>query len=151
MSTRVKSAITGSGAALPGRVITNTDLEKIVDTNDEWIVSRTGVRERRKLEDGLSSVDLAEKAAEEVKKTIEECGGSAVIVKANVSQYDECEKVVKCAIDHFKRIDILINNAGITRDNLLARMKVEELLILLLWQIFMVTAVRQIMLRQKVK
>ena len=65
-------------------------------------------------------------AAEEVLKTIEECGGSAAIVKANVSQYTECEEIVKCAIDHFKRIDILINNAGITRDNLLARMKAEE-------------------------
>lgn len=65
-------------------------------------------------------------AAEEVKKTIEECGASAAIVRANVSQYNECEKIVKCAIDHFKRIDILINNAGITRDNLLARMKAEE-------------------------
>ena len=65
-------------------------------------------------------------AAEEVKKTIEESGGSAVIFKADVSLYNECEGLIKCAIDHFKRIDILINNAGVTRDNLLARMKVEE-------------------------
>lgn len=65
-------------------------------------------------------------AAEEVLKTIEEYGGSAATVKADVSQYKECEEIVKCAIDHFKRIDILINNAGITRDNLLARMKAEE-------------------------
>ena len=65
MSNRVKSVITGSGAALPERVITNNDLEKMVDTNDEWILSRTGIRERRKLEDGLSSVDLADRAAVE--------------------------------------------------------------------------------------
>lgn len=63
MSNRVKSVITGSGAALPERVITNNDLEKMVDTSDEWILSRTGIRERRKLEGGLSSVDLADKAA----------------------------------------------------------------------------------------
>jgi 3-oxoacyl-[acyl-carrier-protein] synthase-3 len=33
--------------AVPDRVLTNADLEKMVDTNDEWIVSRTGIRERR--------------------------------------------------------------------------------------------------------
>jgi len=50
---------------VPGQVITNSDLEKMVETSNEWIVSRTGIRERRKLEDGLSSVDLAEKASRE--------------------------------------------------------------------------------------
>lgn len=65
MSNWIKAVITGSGAALPEQVITNNDLEKMVDTSDEWIVSRTGIRERRKLEDGLSSVDLTEKAAVE--------------------------------------------------------------------------------------
>ncbi|MDW7739910.1 MAG: beta-ketoacyl-ACP synthase III [Bacillota bacterium] len=66
---RNKNAIiTGTGAALPEQVITNADLEKIVDTSDEWIVSRTGIRERRKLEEGLSSVDLSEKAAKEALK-----------------------------------------------------------------------------------
>lgn len=39
--------ILGTGSALPTRVLTNADLEKIVETNDEWIVSRTGIRERR--------------------------------------------------------------------------------------------------------
>lgn len=65
-------------------------------------------------------------AAEEVKETIQEFGGSAVIIGADVSNYKDCEDIVQSAIDHFKRIDILINNAGITRDNLLARMKMEE-------------------------
>ncbi len=41
------AAITGWGRYLPERVLTNADLEKLVDTNDEWIVSRTGIRERR--------------------------------------------------------------------------------------------------------
>ncbi len=65
-------------------------------------------------------------AAAEVKKIIESEGGAALIVKADVSDFNQCEMMVKSAIDHFKRIDILINNAGITRDNLLARMKVDE-------------------------
>src|SRR6185437_8689315 len=40
------SAITGWGMAVPARILTNADLERIVDTSDEWIVSRTGIRER---------------------------------------------------------------------------------------------------------
>ena len=39
--------ITGWGMSVPERVLTNDDLAKIVDTNDEWIQSRTGIRERR--------------------------------------------------------------------------------------------------------
>ena len=65
-------------------------------------------------------------AAETVKQQIEESGGVAVTVKADVTEYGQCEQLVQSAIDHFKRIDILINNAGIPRDNLLARMKEEE-------------------------
>jgi 3-oxoacyl-[acyl-carrier protein] reductase len=67
-----------------------------------------------------------EAAADEVREKIEAFGGSAVTVKADVSDYSQCESLILSAIDHFKRIDILINNAGITRDNLLARMKAEE-------------------------
>lgn len=59
------SVVTGTGAALPDQVITNRDLEKMVETSNEWIVSRTGIRERRKLEEGLSNVDLSERAARE--------------------------------------------------------------------------------------
>ncbi len=67
-----------------------------------------------------------EAAAEAVKKEIEGFGGSALVVRADVSDYSQCEHLIKSAVDHFKRIDILVNNAGITRDNLLARMKTEE-------------------------
>ncbi len=49
----------GTGAALPEKVLTNTDLEKLVDTSDEWIVQRTGIRERRVLSDGESTSDIA--------------------------------------------------------------------------------------------
>ena len=57
------AAITGCGAALPERRLTNRDLEKMVDTSDRWILERTGIRERRLLEEGLSTVDLSERAA----------------------------------------------------------------------------------------
>ncbi len=65
-------------------------------------------------------------AAEEVKKQIEDSGGAAVTIQADVTDYNQCESMIQNTIEHFGRIDILVNNAGITRDNLLARMKAEE-------------------------
>lgn len=47
-------------------------------------------------------------------------------VKGNVAQFPDCEKLVDASLDKFSRIDILINNAGITRDNLLMRMSDDE-------------------------
>jgi 3-oxoacyl-[acyl-carrier-protein] synthase-3 len=47
MSAPVRAQIIGTGAALPERVVTNADLERIVDTSDEWITTRTGISERR--------------------------------------------------------------------------------------------------------
>ena len=51
----LKAAITGIHGYVPEDVVTNADLEKIVETNDEWITSRTGIKERRILRDGASS------------------------------------------------------------------------------------------------
>jgi 3-oxoacyl-[acyl-carrier-protein] synthase III len=55
--------ITGWGMAVPARVLTNEDLEKMVDTNDEWIQSRTGIRERHIVNDEESTASLAKDAA----------------------------------------------------------------------------------------
>ena len=55
--------ILGTGLAVPGRVLTNAELETMVDTSDEWIVSRTGIRERRIAEEGESSSQFAREAA----------------------------------------------------------------------------------------
>ena len=41
------AVITGTGSSVPERVVTNQDLEKLVETSDDWIVARTGIRERR--------------------------------------------------------------------------------------------------------
>lgn len=57
------AAITGWGMAVPERVLTNTDLERIVDTSDEWIRSRTGVTERHVLSDGEKPSELGARAA----------------------------------------------------------------------------------------
>src|SRR5438270_4812102 len=53
------AAITGWGSAVPEKVLTNADLEKLVDTSDEWITSRTGIRERRIVSEGESTTTLA--------------------------------------------------------------------------------------------
>ena len=56
-------SIIGTGSYLPERVLTNAALEKMVDTSDEWIITRTGIRERRIAADGEHTSDLAAKAA----------------------------------------------------------------------------------------
>lgn len=56
------AAITGVGSYLPERVLTNEDLEQLVETSDEWITSRTGIRERHLAEPGEATSDLAARA-----------------------------------------------------------------------------------------
>ena len=63
MHTLIYSRIAGTGSYLPEKVVTNADLEKIVETTDEWIASRTGIRERRRAADGETTGDLAFYAA----------------------------------------------------------------------------------------
>ena len=66
--------ITGIGAYAPERVLTNADLERMVDTSDEWIVTRTGIRERHIAEPEQAASDLALPAAREA---LEEAGVAA--------------------------------------------------------------------------
>jgi len=63
MSEIQKIAITGLGSFLPEKILSNADLEKMVDTSDEWILKRTGIRQRRIVEDGVATSDLAAKAS----------------------------------------------------------------------------------------
>jgi 3-oxoacyl-[acyl-carrier-protein] synthase III len=61
---QIYARIIATGSALPERVVTNADLEKIVDTSDEWIHSRTGIRQRHIAADGETTGDLAFLAAQ---------------------------------------------------------------------------------------
>ena len=63
MSRRLAAKITGVAGYVPPRIMTNADLEKLVDTNDEWIRTRTGIRERHAVEHGTASSHLATEAA----------------------------------------------------------------------------------------
>jgi 3-oxoacyl-[acyl-carrier-protein] synthase-3 len=58
----IYSRISGTGSYLPEKVVTNKDLEKIMDTDDQWIRERTGIRERRIVGEGESTTTLAEQA-----------------------------------------------------------------------------------------
>jgi 3-oxoacyl-[acyl-carrier-protein] synthase III len=58
-----RSVILGTGSELPSAVITNAALEKLVDTSDQWITERTGIKERRILEEGKGNADMAYRAS----------------------------------------------------------------------------------------
>ncbi|RME32449.1 MAG: ketoacyl-ACP synthase III [Deltaproteobacteria bacterium] len=59
----VRARITGTGSYVPEKVLSNVELEQMVDTSDEWITTRTGIRERRVAADDENTSDLAVKAA----------------------------------------------------------------------------------------
>jgi len=63
LNTLVRVKITALGTYVPPRLLTNADLEKLVETSDEWIMSRTGIRERHIVDKGMATSDLAVEAA----------------------------------------------------------------------------------------
>src|SRR2546422_10339024 len=63
--------IVGTGSYLPDRILTNADLEKMVDTTDEWIVTRSGIRERRIAPDTMCTSDMG---AEASRRAMEQAG-----------------------------------------------------------------------------
>ena len=81
------SRIAGTGSYLPEKVVSNFDLEKIMDTTDEWIRTRTGIERRHIAAEGQTTVDLAEMAA---RRAIEAAGGSVklaiVMAKSGVGK-----------------------------------------------------------------
>ncbi len=70
----IRAAITGVASYVPKKVMTNFDLEKLVDTNDEWIQSRTGIKERRIAAEGEASSDMSVSA---INKLLAETGTKA--------------------------------------------------------------------------
>lgn len=93
------------------------------------------------------------KAADEIVQEIQAAGGEAIAVQANVSQSEQVDRLIEAAMTTWGRVDVLINNAGITKDTLLLRMKPEDwqsVIDLNLTGVFLCTrAVAKIMLKQK--
>ena len=65
------SEVKGCGSCLPGKVVTNDDIAKMVDTSDEWITTRTGIKQRHFVEENEMTSDLAYEAA---KRALENAG-----------------------------------------------------------------------------
>lgn len=65
---KTSATITGTGMAVPPRVVTNNELAKLMDTSDEWIRQRTGIEERRWITDGIAPSDLALEASQKALK-----------------------------------------------------------------------------------
>lgn len=68
----------------------------------------------------------SEQKAQQVVSEIEQLGAKAIAVQANVSDSDSVQNLMSAAVEQFGSIDVLVNNAGITRDNLIMRMKEDE-------------------------
>ncbi|MFB1004495.1 MAG: beta-ketoacyl-ACP synthase III [Bacteroidia bacterium] len=62
----MRAAITAVGGYVPEKVMSNKDLEKLVDTSDEWILSRTGIKERRVMPDGTATSDICVEAVNQI-------------------------------------------------------------------------------------
>lgn len=78
------AVIIGTGMAVPDNVVTNEDLARIMDTSDDWIASRTGVRERRFVDDGVGSASLGAEAARAA-LTDSLCGPSQIDALVNAT------------------------------------------------------------------
>lgn len=83
------AAITGWGFALPDRVLTNADLERMVETSDEWIVSRTGIRERRIVGQNDTTTSLASLAAVRAMEKAGLTGGDIELIVVATATADD--------------------------------------------------------------
>jgi 3-oxoacyl-[acyl-carrier-protein] synthase III len=76
---KLRAKISALGTYVPPRILSNRDLEKMVDTSDQWIIERTGIRERHLVDKGVATSDLAVEAA---KKALAERGIAATDIEA---------------------------------------------------------------------
>ncbi|MFP4105684.1 MAG: beta-ketoacyl-ACP synthase III [Phycisphaerae bacterium] len=91
MTKPVRAAIAGLGSAVPEKVLTNFDLEKMVDTSDKWITQRTGIKQRHVVSAGESTATIASEAA---RKALEDAGCEGkdldLIILATISPEMTC-------------------------------------------------------------
>lgn len=113
---RVPTTILGCGLAVPDKVVTNDDLIGSLDTSDEWIRERTGIRERRFLEDGRTTSDLCVRAAEQAMLASGVAAGELdAIVLATITPDQPLPStalVVKEAIGAHRAVPVDLNQAA---------------------------------------
>ncbi|MBI4536242.1 MAG: 3-oxoacyl-ACP synthase, partial [Ignavibacteriae bacterium] len=95
-----RATITAVGHYVPEKILSNADLEKMVDTTDEWIISRTGIRERRIAEKGVPTSELAVQAAKRALENAELIPKSIdLIIVATISP-DMIFPATACIVQH---------------------------------------------------
>lgn len=108
----IYARIAGTGSYLPEKILTNFDLEKMVDTTDEWIVSRTGIRERRIASPDLRTSDMGALAARKAMDMAETEPAEIDLVLVATTTPDQVFPSVACLLqDHLD-----IHNGGIAFD-----------------------------------
>ncbi len=94
------SRIIGTGGYLPERILTNKDLESMIDTDEQWIESRTGIRERRIAADDEFTVDLAEHAARKAIEAAAIPGGEIDLIVVATTTADQVFPSTACLLQH---------------------------------------------------
>lgn len=98
------SRITGTGSFLPEQVMTNHDLEKIVDTSDQWIQERTGIKQRHIAGKNETTCDLAERAARRAMEAAEKGPGDIDLIVLATTTPDQIFPSTACLVQ--SRLDI---------------------------------------------
>lgn len=101
MAKHMYATLTSIGAYVPDRIVTNDDLSRIVNTSDEWIVKRTGIRERRFADANEATSDLATKAAEiAIKRANLKPSDIDGVIVATISPDYFCMPSTACVVAH---------------------------------------------------
>jgi 3-oxoacyl-[acyl-carrier-protein] synthase-3 len=96
----IRARVTGVGSAVPKRVLSNADLEKLVETSDEWITSRTGIRERRIVSPGEKFSDLCTRAAEAALKRAKVDAKDVDMILVGTISGDMVFPAAACLVQH---------------------------------------------------
>ena len=96
----IYARITGTGSALPERILTNADLEKLVETSDEWIRTRTGIRQRHIAAEGETTGDLAFQAAERALQAAGVKAGELDLIILGTTTPDIIFPSTACLVQH---------------------------------------------------
>jgi 3-oxoacyl-[acyl-carrier-protein] synthase-3 len=95
-----KISIKGTGSYIPNRIVPNSYFEKMVDTTDKWIISRTGIQSRRMIEPGQAMSDLATPASERALKMAELPPKKLDLIIVGTSTADMLSPSTACLVQH---------------------------------------------------
>ncbi len=100
----IYARITGTGSYLPERIMTNADMEKIVDTTDQWIQDRTGIKQRHIADENQTTSDLAERAAIQAMQAAGKTKDDIDLIIVATTTPDQIFPSVACLLQ--KKLDI---------------------------------------------